>query len=248
MMTRRLILPAIIVLLLLAGCVYDNEKDLFPRVVVPDTAIQGQLAWYSFDSTLADQLGYQDPLRLWGKLEFGMDYTGVPFGAVVLDGLKDYLGGFLSLSDTLAVSLWILPMPNYPKAVLLDYGMGRFTAGLDAITSATWPRFRLYYEQDTTIHYWSQEIDYFFWHHIYMEIGDTLVPPRVYIDGYPAEPAEQLWKMHPLVGLLYIGRHFNTDLKDTMLFRGYIDDLRIYNQLLTEEEILNLYWGGGALR
>lgn len=106
-----------------------------------------------------------------------MGYAGDPNGAIVLDGRKSYLGGFLPLSDTLAVSFWMMPMPNFNRAVLLDYGMGQFTVGIDAVTSATWPLYKIYYEQDTAIHRWNQEVDYFFWHHLYVEIGDTLNPP-----------------------------------------------------------------------
>lgn len=248
MKLRRSVLPVFMMLLLLQSCVYDNEKELFPRIVIPDSAFKGQLAWYTFDSTLADQLGQQDPLRVWGDLQFGMGYAGDPNGAVVLDGRKSYLGGFLPLSDTLAVSFWMMPMPNFNRAVLLDYGMGQFTVGIDAVTSATWPLYKIYYEQDTAIHRWNQEVDYFFWHHLYVEIGDTLNPPRVYLDGHPVEPTDKPWTMHPLVDLLYVGRHHNADMKDSMMFRGFIDDLRIFNQFLTEEEILNIYWGGGPVR
>lgn len=229
---------------LLPGCVYDNEKDLFPRVVIPDTALQGQLAWFPFDSSLADELGNQDPLRISGLLEYGRDHVGTSAGAVILDGLKNYLYGFVSRNDTLAISLWILPMPNYRRAVLVDYGLSQFAVGLDAVTSATMPRFRMFMKQDTSVWYWNNEVDFFFWHHLYIEIGDTINPPRLYIDGYPSDPADRPWKMHPVADLFYLGRPFNADIMDTLLYRGYIDDVRIFNKPLSEDEILNLYWGG----
>jgi hypothetical protein len=244
-MMARIGFPAVLLLTgLLFGCVNDNEKDLFPRAVIPDTALQGQLAWFPFDSSLADKLGNQDPLSISGPLEFGRDHAGKGAGALVFDGIRNYLYGFLTRNDSLAVSLWILPMPNYRSAYLVDYGLSQFAAGLDAVTSATMPRFRMFIKQDTAVWYWNNEVDYFFWHHIYIEIGDTLNPPRLYIDGYPAEPADRPWKMHPLADLLYLGRPFNADIMDTLLYRGYLDDVRIFNKFLSEDEILSLYWEG----
>jgi hypothetical protein len=34
---------------------------------------------------------------------------------------------------------------------------------------------------------------------------------------------------------------------DTLLYRGYLDDVRIFNKLLSEDEILSLYWEGGPI-
>lgn len=226
------------------ACVNDNEKDMFPHIVIPDSAIQGQVAWFSFDSTLEDQLRNVDPLRFWGDIERGRDHNRIDSAALVLDGIHDYLSGFIGRYDSLAISLWFLPMPNYNKSFLFDYGLGRFSAGLDAITSATMPRFRIFMQQDTSKCYWTNQLDFYFWHHMYLEIGDTINPPRLYIDGYLPDTVSRPWRMHPLTDLLYLGRPYNTDIMDTLLFRGYIDEIRIFNKFLTETEIYSLFWEG----
>lgn len=241
----KTVLPIFFLLVMIStACVNDNEKDMFPHIIIPDSAIQGQVAWFSFDSTLEDQLRNVDPLRFWGDIERGRDHNRIDSAALVLDGIHDYLSGFIGRYDSLAISLWFLPMPNYNRSFLFDYGIGQFSAGLDAITSATMPRFRMFMQQDTSKWYWTNQLDFFFWHHMYLEIGDTINPPRLYIDGYMPDTVSRPWRMHPLTDLLYLGRPYNTDIMDTLFFRGYIDEIRIFNKFLTETEIYSLFWEG----
>lgn len=238
---------AIIVLglaLIATACVNDNERDMFPHVVIQDSTIRGQVAWFSLDSTLEDQLMNVDPLKFWGDPERGRDHNRADSAALVMDGVHDYLSGFIGRYDSLAISLWFLPMPNYRKSYLFDYGLGQFAAGLDAVTSATMPRFRLFLQNDTTRWYMDYQLDFFFWHHLYFEIGDTLNPPRLFVDGFRPDTLSQPWPMHPLTDLLYLCRPYNADLMDTLFYRGYIDEIRIFNQFLSEEEIMSLFWEG----
>jgi hypothetical protein len=227
-----------------SACVNDNEKDLFPHIVIVDSVIKGQVAWFNLDSTLADQLNNVDPLRFWGDMERGRDHNRMDSAALVMDGARDYLTGFIGRYDSLAISLWFLPMPNYNKLVLFDYGFGQFSAGLDAITSATMPRFRMFLQQDTARWYWTNTLDFYFWHHMYLEIGDTINPPRLYIDGYMPDTLLRPWRMHPITDLIYFCRPSNADIMDTLMFRGYIDEIRIFNKFLKEEEIFSLFWEG----
>lgn len=242
-------LPVLFWLIIISSaCVNDNEKDMFPHVVIPDSSIQGQIAWFTLDSTLEDQLGNVDPLKFWGDLERGRDHNRLDSAAVVLDGWLDFMSGFIGRYDSLAISLWFLPLPNYNSSYIFDYGIGLFAAGLDAITTATMPRFRIFMQQDTARWYWSNQLDFYFWHHLYMEIGDTINPPRLYIDGYLPDTVDRPWRIHPLTDLLYLGRPFNPDIMDTLLFRGYLDEIRIFNKFLSEEEILSLFWEGKVER
>jgi len=229
---------------IIAACVNDNATDLFPREVIQDSAIRGQVAWFSLDSTLEDHLGNVDPLRFWGDIERGRGHNWIDSTALMMDGLQDYMTGLIGTYDSLAISLWFLPMPNYYQSILFDYGVGQFTAGIDAVTSATMPRFRMFLQQDTSKWFWTNQLDYFFWHHMYLEIGDTINPPRLYVDGYMPDTVNQPWPMHAVTDLLYLGRPFNVDMMDTLLYRGYLDEIRIFNKFLTEEEILSLFWDG----
>jgi len=232
--------------LILASCAYDNEQEMFPHVVIPDSIIRGQVAWFTLDSELTDKLGQVDPLRFWGSLEWSRDHSYTDNAALNLDGVEDYLSGYLGVYDSLAVSLWFMPLPNYRKAYLFDYGIGRFAAGLDAISSATMPAFNLFIQNDTSTYVLPDLINYFYWHHLYMEIGDSLVPPRFFIDGFRREFNDTIRRMHPLTDLFYLGRPCNADILDESLYRGMIDEIRIFNTFLTEDEINSLYWEGKA--
>ena len=227
-----------------SACVTDNEQEMFPHVIIQDSAIKGQIAWFTMDSTLEDKLMNVDPLRFWGDIERGRDHNRLDSAAVVLDGAHDYLTGLIGVYDTLAISLWFLPMPNYARSFLFDYGIGQFAAGIDAVTSATMPRFRMFIQQDTATWYWTNNLDFYFWHHMYLEIGDTINPPRLYVDGYMPDTVSRPWKMHPVTDLIYFGRPSNIHIMDTLLYRGYIDEVRIFNKFLTEEEIFSLFWEG----
>lgn len=229
--------------LFITSCVNDNEQDLFPHVVIPDSTLKGQVAAFSFDTGLSDDLGNVDPLHFWGSINYGMDHHMTDSAAVVLDGVEDYLSGFIGRNDSLAISMWFLAMPNYRRAYLLDYGVGQFASGLDAVTSATFPAFNIFLKQDARTYVWPEKVDYYFWHHLYVEIGNTDYPPRLFIDAVPSEPADSMWTIHPLTDLFYLGRPFNANIMDTLLFRGYLDDIKIYNTFLTEDEIISLYWG-----
>lgn len=231
-------------LFVISSCVNDNEQEMFPHIVIQDSAIKGQIAWFTMDSTLDDQLMNVDPLRFWGDMERGRDHNRLDSAAVVLDGVHDYMSGLIGVYDTLAISLWFLPMPNYGRSFLFDYGVGQFAAGIDAVTSATMPRFRVFMQQDTTRWYWTNNLDFYFWHHMYIEIGDTINPPRLYIDGYMPDTVSKPWRMRPLTDLLYLGRPSNIHIMDTLLYRGYMDEIRIFNKFLTEEEIFSLFWEG----
>ncbi len=245
----KTVLPVLIWLVLFSSaCLNDNEKDMFPHIVIQDSTIRGQVAWFSFDSTYEDQLGNVDPLKFWGDPERGRDHNRLDSAALVMDGYQDFLSGFIGRYDSLSISLWFLPMPNYNKAYLFDYGIGQFAAGLDAVTSATMPRFRMFVEQDTAKWSWSYELDFYFWHHIYIELGDTINPPRMYVDGYLPDTVSRPWRMHPLTDLLYLGRPYNPDMMDTLRYRGYLDEVRIFNKFLSEEEIFSLFWEGSSER
>jgi len=241
---RKLIAALAGLAIIMGSCVNDNEQDLFPHIVIPDSVIKGQVASFSFDTGLSDDLGNIDPLRFWGSPSYGMDRHMTDNGAVILDGVEDYLSGFIGRHDSLAISMWFLAMPNYPRGYLVDYGVGQFAAGLDAVTSATFPAFNIFMKHDTTTCVWPEKVDYYFWHHLYMEIGDADNPLRLFVDTAPFERADSMWTMHPLTDLFYLGRPFNADIMDTLLFRGYLDDIKIFNTFLSEDEIISLYWGG----
>jgi len=238
----------VLLLLIMSACVNDNERDMFPHVIIQDSAIKGQIAWFTLDSSFNDKLGHVDPLRFWGDIERGRDHNRLDSAAVVLDGVHDYLSGLIGVYDSLAISLWFLPMPNYSRSYLFDYGLGQFAAGLDAITTATMPRFSVFMQQDTSRWYWRNQMDFYFWHHLYLEIGDTINPPRLYIDGYMPDTVSRPWRLHPLTDLLYLGRPYNYHIMDTLLFRGYLDEIRIFNKFLTEDEIFSLFWEGKSHR
>jgi len=240
---RKLIAALAGLAIIMASCVTDNEQDLFPHIVIPDSVLKGQVASFSFDTGLSDDLGNIDPLRFWGSGSFGTDHHQSDSAAVYLDGIEDYLSGFIGRHDSLAISMWFLAMPNYRREYLVDYGIGQFAAGLDAVTSATFPAFSIFMKQDTTTYGWPENIDYYFWHHLYIEIGDTGNPPRLFVDGNSREPADSIWTLHPLTDLFYLGRPYNGDIMDTLLFRGYLDEIKIFNTFLTEDEIISLYWG-----
>ena len=242
-MIRILFLIAVAALLL-NSCVEDNEKDLFPRPVLSDSAFQGLLGWYSLDSGLLDITGRLDPLYPFGNPEWIAGYNGLDSAALSLDGVDDYLRVLIGHHDSLAISMWILPFPSLRHSMLFDYGAGSFAAGLDAITTATMPRYRLFMKQDTAVHYFEDEYDFFYWTYLYIELGDTLLPPRLYINGYAPLADTISWTMRPLIDILYLGRQYNPYEMDSTMFRGYIDDIRIFNQFLTEEEILSIYWDG----
>jgi hypothetical protein len=80
------------------------------------------------------------------------------------------------------------------------------------------------------------------WHHIVVVFGEGKV--RFYIDGEPV--GEKAATVHPYIndGPLLIGRLTTSDGTPLFAFQGILDDLRIYNTVLTPEGIRELVRDG----
>ena len=76
------------------------------------------------------------------------------------------------------------------------------------------------------------------WRHVGLVYDMDSLHRRLYVDG--AQVAEDVTAMTgmPSAGGLYIGA--SKDLDATSFFSGFIDDVRIYNQALTTEDIATL--------
>lgn len=228
--------------LLLLSCVNENEYDLFHRDPIPDSSYNGFLAFYCFDGDLTDSLDLQNDFEWQGSPEYTWGVAGDSAGAIFLDGMEDHLRNFLEAGDSLAFCFWLMPYPNWNKVILFDYGAEQLEVGFDAVSGATMPSFQLYLKSGEHKQVFERVIDCFYWHHFFIEAGSSDRAPRVYIDGWQVWDTIQPFTFKPLVPVLYLGSGSNADTTENKLFRGYFDNLRIYNDYLTDEQIENLYW------
>ncbi len=102
--SRRPVSAWLMGLLLLAGC----ERWDLPRQ--PTTLNDGLVARYAFDGTTLDASNNHLNGQLINGAAYGLDRTGKPASALVLDGLDDYFDipdNALLRTETLSISFWM---------------------------------------------------------------------------------------------------------------------------------------------
>ncbi len=211
----------------------------------------GLVAYYPFDGNAIDETGNGNDGIEYG----GMSYiSGVSGQAASFDGVDDFItvldSPSLRLSNTdFTLSTWVYEKnrnPSYSDAILYKRGNGSLNGWIFSITgeiNVVAPDGRVLYRvsSGTDPYATSQQgISLNNWHHvtlIYKNVSETI---EIYIDGVFDSIATNIPSPNPQTANdLYIGKD-SSDMYD-YYFDGFIDDTRIYNRALSEEEIEELY-------
>ncbi len=196
----------------------------------------GLAGYWSFDEAeeglFYDQSGHMEPagrMKGWSREEspFGYGVSLQEAGGRVMAGMTD----FLLQADT-AISLWLKPAEQTGFGILL--GKGPKTAG----------HFELYTSGGMLMLYLPSSGDYPLqlnlseyqdsWHHLALVLDKRSV--TVYWDGRNISRIMIKISMPAQENLLSIGSLVDSQHP----FAGCLDEIRLYNRALTEEEILRL--------
>jgi hypothetical protein len=202
------------------------------------TLNDGLVAYFPLDSNYTDASGNDNSLQVYGNPEFAEGCCNESSTAVLLDGEEDYLVGSIGKLDTFSISMWLLTYKNYVgewprwRSTCFDYSNKQVYGYIDGSTGAT----ELHCGTESasvTEAYIPNNI----WSHIYVAVGDSL---KIYIDG-------ELEKTEPLQDTIvyssdsiFFGRASSDDEIDLTYFDGKLDEIRIYNRILNQEEIEEL--------
>ena len=219
--------------------------------IVQSTLTDGLIAHYSFNGHANDISSN----NCHGQVH-GATLTTNRFGnsnsAYFFDGIYDFIhcGSILDVSsqDTISISAWIYPQQISKNNVFSGLGFGKKKIGtlqLRVRTNAD-TRFQAHHasarEKDSTSIKGDTTFKYNKWYHLVAIYSDKNV--ELYIDGIAQSfkgghdrphlstiPQNSIFR----IGLSFAGRDV------PKFFHGKIDEVRVYNRGLTEEEIDSLY-------
>ncbi len=232
--------------LIIVGCEYNNEEGLYNDT--PDSIAAEEILHIPFDGDFNNVKDNQNKILFglvdsleWPKLNF--DRNSNKESACLFNGTNNFFIAYSGLLDSVAISLWIQPLyeiyyTNYQTVI--EDNRKAINLEIDAVSGAT-GEYNMTYTingQDSieTDHY---EFDV--WHHVYLDAGSEVISPRLYIDGELVGSLVDTPKLENMGELLYFARQAYGNDVDNSFYKGRIDELRIYNYLLTEKEIKALY-------
>lgn len=215
------------------------------------------LAWYSMDdnassSAIVDTLGNYD--AVFHGQGGADDYTsahhvaGKLSGALELDGTNDYIDlgdGFDEFNSGFSYSFWTYPTvaKNYSKFLSLEYADNNgtieiFREGTTADLSVLVYKGTASGTKITATNALAENE----WQHISVSI-DTQGITKIYRNGVLLETGRSYFPNQIERTYCYIGK---TAWDGEDRYAGYLDDLRIYNGVLSQSEVAALYNGGGG--
>jgi len=227
----------LVILFSLTGISYSNNTD------------SGLVAHYKFSGNINDESGNLNNGYTVNNPSYYTDRFNNPNSALSLNGVNQYavLPASIILNSNMSFSFWICtlssdPNPFYFAQFLIDrdicnwYRDWDISLGLGGkiifTTGTTQGDFQLATKKDVNTGIWK------FLTVVYDSLKNQ---KRIYIDGVLNNSAG--FTATPYVNNylpIYVGASVCGPL-DHELFRGAVDELRIYNRVLTENEISEIY-------
>jgi hypothetical protein len=211
----------------------------------------GLIAYYSFNGHANDISSNNCHGQVHGAT-LTTDRFGNSNSAYFFDGIYDFIhcGSILDVSahDTISISAWIYPQQISKNNNYSGLGFGKKTTGTLQlrVRTDTDTRFQAHHasalEKDSISKKSDRKFDYNKWYHLVAIYSHDNV--EMYIDGIAqsfkgGHDRPHLSKI-PQNSIFRIGLSF-TDKDVPRFFHGKIDEVRVYNRGLTEQEIDSLY-------
>ena len=205
----------------------------------------GLLSWYPFNGNANDESGNGNDGTVNGAV-LTANRTGTANAAYTFDGTSSYisLSGNTSVVDDVSLSFWMRP-PNTNDGYLLDRDI--------CTTANDWA---IYWADNGEIglRYGMNGNDYFIqgvsasvgaWHHAVAVRDVTASELRLYLDGQLAGSISFPAGSFSNTALPVLVGESNCNSGSNPNFLGDIDDIGIWNRVLTAQEVHNLFYGLG---
>ncbi|MBU2576591.1 MAG: metallophosphoesterase [Nanoarchaeota archaeon] len=198
-----------------------------------------EISYWKFDTNANDEAGINNGILMNG--------ARIENNFLVLDGVNDYVKinhiSSLDSATKISISAWIKLSPSIDYQVISSDTLG---------SSDIWNKWyfgirsnskKLFFSiMDTSsIQYSSGDYelpDYNKWYHV-VGVVDKNMGLSLYVDGELVLENSKSFSLKQSSGIIYIGSKGEDN--DADYFKGSIDDLMIYNNALTEQEILDVY-------
>jgi hypothetical protein len=208
--------------------------------IPPPPSTNGLVAYYPFNGNANDQTSNGNHGNVNGAI-LTADRFGNSNSAYYFDGINDDISGTTNnwpfYKTPRTISIWgkLTSLPQYTNAILLTYGVAQLHSSNSVYFQlVTGQKKVLYvaYQDDISADY-DYNLDQ--WYHLVGTFDGSVA--SLYINGaLIASESKPNWSNLP--ANFHIGNLDNW----TAWFNGPVDDIRIYNRVLSQEEILSLYY------
>jgi len=199
----------------------------------------GLIAFYPFNGNAQDESGKGHHGRVDGAT-LTEDRFGNPDSAYSFDGIDDYIElPSMGTVDELTFVTWLNANTlSGWRAIRDDRGWSGGDIHYQFFNNKL--EFSLLNNQPT-----DQWFDYYFsatkWHHIAITYSKSKKLLKLYVNGVFEQEKTYTWAISPILGQALIGGCDAGCDADPRPFDGTIDDFRIYNRVLSPDEVMALY-------
>lgn len=237
-------------IILFHNCTYKNEEDEYGKKTNngknENTLDSGLVAFFSFEESLADSSKNNISAIFNGNPQYESNTTlGTNNKALILNGIDNWLEIPVGSRDTIAISMFFKgddALSDIQKPCLIDYGKDALSLKLDAVAGETYIAVNGNKLNDEPANDWI--CSFHMLNYLYIEVVISKKQIRVFSITYGDQnesKEERIFNPNisaPLTlknNSIIIG--YSTNLSNDSYFRGLIDDVRIYNRKLADDEL-----------
>ena len=220
--------------------VHCSDKGLNNSGNNTGTLNDGLVAYFPLDSNYTDASGNDNSLQAYGNPQFTEGYRDESSAAVLLDGKDDYLIGTIGKLDTFSISLWVQSYTTFVgewpqwRSTCFDYSDKQVYSYIDGTTGATQLHCGIESVPFTDAYI---AVGSNIWSHIYLAVSNEL---KIYIDGELGATEALQDAIVYSSDSIFFGRASSDDNIALTYLDGKLDEIRIYNRILNQDEIKEL--------
>ena len=245
-------IPATLFIQIFASCQYENAEQLYRshQNINPTDTTQNDsvsvakklLLHIPFNNTIEDESDDEIVVVTHGSPPaLTHDRFNQPNQALYLNGDDQYIELDLGEQDSIAVSFWFNCASGRSNfSSFFDYGVNAVKTNIDGYSGATSFKVTAFYNnlQELNADYYFQ---YYTWYHIYVS---ACRHPEIYVDGEKAGDINKNIILNLASTHVIIGKSVMDNSDNEVFFHGIIDDIKVFNYGLTEQEINELFLQG----
>lgn len=250
MIKLRSIILSLFAVLSICSCQYENAEELYyskPNNPPVDTT-QNDNDTIAVDPALLLDIPFNESIEdisdsgftiiTHGDLSLTPDRFWEDNRALYLNGEDQYIEIDINNQDSISVSFWFNCSSGHSSlSSLFDYGKNAIKTNIDGYSGPTTFYVTTFYNNldELNADYYFQ---YFTWYHIYVT---SCGRPAIYVNGEKAGDIQKNIVLNLTNTNLVFGKSVQESAEDEKYFHGVIDDIKIFNYALTNQEIGELF-------
>lgn len=247
MIMRNNTIYILLIFITLCSCQYENAEELYysdrniqsSDTTQSDTIVNPELLIdIPFNGAIEDESENKIVIITHGSPELTDNRFFQDNKALYLNGDDQYIEFNIENRDSLSVSFWFncgSSKGNYSS--LFDYGHNAVKTNIDGFSGPTSFNVTTFYNNLDELNA-IYNFKYQTWYHIYVSSGNK---NTIYVNN---KKVGQIYKnviLRLTNSNLVIGKSILDETENEKYFHGVVDDIKVYNYLLSEQEIIELY-------